>query len=145
MRKLIVGLFLVILVSGCLSSKKIVYDFESQNLSDSVSSYLYKYAKTWTASKTGLFALLREKNGEYELFINERPADKASLFSVLIEKTNRVIKLKESIAIPVLFDADILSGETRKVNAGSLNIGGYYFRVKKIDGVYQVIEKSLLF
>lgn len=147
MKVVLFSIMFVVTLFGCGVSKKLQYNFESESVNDSITVTLKKYEKIHGGDylKVKWFALIREDAGSYELIVNENTEKKDFPFKDLIRKTNRYIKVGDQLLIPVIFDADFLSEDFKKITRGTVNLGGYYFKVVKEDGQYKVAQTGVLF
>ncbi|TXJ24898.1 MAG: hypothetical protein E6Q24_15230 [Chitinophagaceae bacterium] len=146
MKTLLFYLILITLLS-CGTSKSLLYNFESVNVADSITVNLKKYEKIHGGDylKVKWFALVRENSGSYELIITENTNKKDFAFRDIIRKTNRYIKVSDQLRIPVIFDIDFLSEDFKKITRGTVNFGGYYFKISKDNGEYKVVQTGVLF
>ncbi len=136
----------VILIS-CGTSKHLQYNFESRAITDSVTANLKKYQHLHGGDydKVKWFALVRNTEDGFDVIINENTGKEDFLFKSLLKKTNRFITFGNNLRIPVIFDIDFLSDDFKKITRGSVNFGGYYFRIVKQDGEYKVAETGVLY
>lgn len=148
MKSLLTYLSVISLLFGCVASKKIQYDFESQNIVDSVTAGLQKYQNDHGGDflKVKWFALVRNTNDGFEIIINENTGKENFPFKSLIKKTNRFINVGNQLTIPVIFDIDFISDDFKKITRGTVNFGGYFFKIIKDEtGQYRVSETGVLF
>lgn len=140
-------LALALLLMGCSASKTLLYNFDSTSVTDSISMNLKKYEGNHGGNYLTVkwFALVRQDAANYELIITENTGGENFPFKEIIRKTNRFIKVSEQLRIPVIFDIDFLSEDFRKITKGTVNFGGYYFKISKEDGAYKVIQTGVLF
>ncbi len=137
---------LILVIPGCSTSRKIIYSFESKNVSDSIVFTLKKNAPLFDKEyqKIKWFALLKQDLNDYSLTLEE--ATSSPLFSKIVKKTNRFIYVNDKLLIPVIFESDMLSFDMRKLlNGGTVNFGGFYFYIKKDNEGYRVVKTGVLF
>ena len=146
MRKFLFPAIVLILLCSCQASNKIIYSFESPDVTDTVILFLKKQEGVHQSSYKNVkwVALLRETTGMFELIITEEFGGKRSPINQLLKKANRFIII-DNLKIPLFFESDILSSEMRKANVGTVNWGGYYFKITKENFTYKVIETGVLF
>lgn len=148
MRSLLIYISIIASLISCGTTKKIQYNFESQNIVDSVTAGLRKYQNNHGGDfqKVKWFALVRNTNDGFEIIINENTGKENFPFKSLVKKTNRFIDVGNQLHIPVIFDIDFLSDDFKKITKGIVNFGGYYFKVIKSEsGEYRVSESGVLF
>ncbi|HRP37754.1 MAG TPA: hypothetical protein PLS50_08160 [Candidatus Dojkabacteria bacterium] len=129
-----------------MAPTKVIYSFDSSDVTDSIILYLKKQEEVHQSpyQKVKWVALLRETAGVFELIITEKFGGTKSPINELLKKGNRFI-LVDNLKIPLFFESDILSLEMRKANVGSVNWGGYYFKIIKENFKYKVVETGVLF
>ena len=142
--KILFAFYFIVLIAGCSNSKRIIYKFESENVTDSIVTVLKKHeiVRQKSYHKLKWYALIREEAGTYDVIINEQFGEKDSPVNKLIKKSNRYIVIS-SLRIPLVFETDLLSVELNKY--GAVNWGGYYFQIVKENGKYSVKKTSVLF
>ena len=131
---------------SCQTSNKVIYSFDSPDVTDSIDFFLKKHAAVHQSRYQNVkwVALLRETSGMFELIITEKFGGNKSPINQILKKTNRFI-LIDNLKVPLFFESDILSQEMRKANAGYVNWGGYYFKIVKENFNYKVLETGVLF
>ena len=148
MRSLLLYICIAATLISCSTSKKLQYNFESQNIVDSVTAGLQKYQNNHGGDflKVKWFALVRNTNDGFEIIINENTGKENFPFKSLIKKTNRFINVGNQLNIPVIFDIDFISDDFKKITRGTVNFGGYFFKIIKDEtGQYRVSETGVLF
>ena len=118
-----------------------------ENVTDSITVNLKKQERLRQLphEKIKWFALIKENGSGYDVIINEHFGNRNSPINQLIKKSSRHFLVKRNFQIPVLFESDMLSTDIQKQNIGSINWGGYYFKIEKINGDYSVTETAIFF
>jgi len=148
MKGLILFFTAATLMGACRTSKPLHYNFESQSVVDSITTTLQKHQHAHGVNylQTKWFALARNVPDGFEIIINENLGGKNFPFNGLLNRTNRVMIINDQLRIPVIFDIDFVSDEFKRVTTGTVNFGGYYFKIVKGDGgIYKVSETAVLF
>lgn len=121
-----------LLVISNVDAQKIDYVFgEKSDVIDSISSVIGRL-KTWhkseDSSKLIFFASTEYLEGDLFIHINCFVKGKSFIWENVVAKSNRIIRLNDSLSLPVVFKTDILCGELNQ-RAKFATIGGYSIRI----------------
>jgi hypothetical protein len=109
-KSIFLPILVLILLLSCQASKKIIYSFDSPDVTDSIVSVLKKQEGIHKSPYQNVtwVALLRETTGSFELIITEKFGGNGSPLNRLLKKGNRII-LVGNLRIPLFFESDILN------------------------------------
>lgn len=146
MKKTILFIFIYLLFCCCSIQNKILYKFDipvSQNIRKGIGEYSKLLNKPVKELK--LFAIVLERDHEFEIFLQEYSKLPKSGLLELIQTTNRIIEIDSSLRIPIIFSSDFISVQIKRDNIVAIPLGGYYLKIVNNNNIQEVVQASFLF
>ena len=142
---ILVGLFLTCMF-GSKAQHPITYVFEQpaiDSLQNGVSWFERMYHKPVKNLK--IYAIVVERDANIEIYLQEySPVHFAGLLDV-IKSSNRRIKIRDGLFIPVVFPSDVHSNQLQQDKIGILPFSGYYVKIVYEHLKLKNVETRLLF
>ncbi|MBN8856685.1 MAG: hypothetical protein J0H07_32820 [Sphingobacteriales bacterium] len=92
-----------------------------------------------------IYAIVVEKDASIEIYLQEySPIHFPGLLDV-IKSSNRRIKIKDGLFIPVVFPCDVHSTQLQQDKIGMLPFSGYYLRIVYENLKLKNVETRMLF
>ena len=147
MKKVIIGVSIFCwLLFGCSNQKFISYNFD-HNVVDSLKNGIQFYENFLKKSAKDMkfFIVLEEKNNGVELYLQEYSHMPKTEFVELIKKSNRLIKVTNSLLIPLIFVSDQHSALIKKEKISMIPLSGYYIKFIYENYTQKVVTTAVLF
>lgn len=142
---ILLGLFLTVMF-GAKAQQPITYTFE-QPATDSLQSGINWFEKMYHKPIKSLkvYAIVVERDGSIEIYLQEySPVHLPGLLGI-IKASNRRIKIKQGLYIPVVFPSDVHSTQLQQDKIAILPYSGYYVKIVYERLKLKNVETRLLF
>ncbi len=146
MNRNIILIFFFVLNTNCNAQKNIFYAFEAPVI-DSLKNGVNEYTKLLKLAEKDLkfYAIIIESDNEFEIYLQEYSDLPKSGFLDLIHKTNRKLKIKKSLVVPIIFPSDLNSVEMKNEKIAAIPLSGYYVKVIYENYKQRVIKTANLY
>ncbi len=146
MNRNILLIFFFVLNTNCNAQRNIFYTFEAPVI-DSLKNGINEYTKLLKLGEKDLkfYVIIIEGDNEFEIYLQEYSDLPKSGFLDLIHKTNRKLKIKKSLVVPIIFPSDINSVEMKNEKIAAIPLSGYYVKVVYDNYKQRVIKTANLY